>query len=327
MRSHHHVVAEEPAQRGRDADGVAELVDDREARGVLFGVVVLGERRSAACGRGGVGAALGRAGLRIPARLRHVDQRASRCGVRLRQHARGGNHRELRIGHVTIDVGLRHLDRLDQRVDRLRRAGTVGREVESLDQVRAHQHFESAARGRRIAEHVVAAIIGAQRLGPLRLVSGQVGRGEDAAVRLEEAIELLRDVALVEPIERGPDRRRARGLLRQRLPLGLDELAQRRGVIRVLQQLAGLQRLAVGQEDLRGGRILAEVVLPAIDRLRQHLIDRIALFGVLDGRREHLGDAHRAELVEDRQIAAEIAGHDAGLHAGVERLRRHLCRA
>ena len=37
------VVAEEAAERRRDADRVAELVDDREARRVLLAVVALGE--------------------------------------------------------------------------------------------------------------------------------------------------------------------------------------------------------------------------------------------------------------------------------------------
>ncbi len=130
-------------------------------------------------------------------------------------------------------------------------------EVEALDQVGLHQHFEAAARRRRIAVDVVAAIRRAQRLGPLRLVGGEIGRGQQAAVLLEEALELLRDVALVETIERRLDRLRSRRLLRERLLLGVDQLAQRRGVIGILQQLAGLERLAVRQEDLRRRRILA----------------------------------------------------------------------
>jgi hypothetical protein len=46
----------------------------------------------------------------------------------------------------------------------------------------------------------------------------------------------------------------------------------------------------------------------------------------LDCRREHLGHAHRAEALELREIPAEVARHDAGLHARVERLGRHLGR-
>ena len=113
----------------------------------------------------------------------------------------------------------------------LRRSGSERRDVEALDEVRLHQHFEAAARRRRIAVDVVAAIRRAQRLGPLRLVGGKVGRGQQAAVLLEEALELLRDVAFVEAIERRLDGLRPRRLLRERLLLGVDQLAKRRRVI------------------------------------------------------------------------------------------------
>src|SRR5262245_66250972 len=93
---------------------------------------------------------------------------------------------------------------------RLRRSRSERGEVEALDEVRLHQHFEAAARRRRIAEDVVAPIAGPERLGPLRLVGREIRGGEQAAVLLEEALELLPDVALVKAIERRLDRLQSR---------------------------------------------------------------------------------------------------------------------
>ena len=232
--------------------------------------------------------------------------------------------RELGIGDVPVDVRLGDLDRLDQRVQRLAADPAPNdRRSMALDQVRLHQHLEAAARRRRIAVDVVAAIGRVQRLGPLRLVGRQVGRVSNAAVLLEEALELLRDVALVEPIERGPDGRRSR---RASAPcaclLGVDQLAQRRRVVGILQQLAGLERLArpAGRSSRSSDTSRGCSCPRAID-LREHRIDRIALLGVA---RSPARTPRRCVMVPKRssssQIAAQVARHDAGLHAGVQHL-------
>ena len=271
-------------------------------------------------------AALGAAGRRIADRLRRIEQRPPCRGELFREKSGGGHLHEGGIGDVLVDVGLGDLDRLDHRMQGRRRIRAGRLHVHGLDQVGAHQHFEAAAGGRGIAVDVVATIGGVQWRRPLGRIGGQVGGAQHAAVLAEEAVHLLGDVAFVEAIGRGADRRRARRAGLQRLLFGLDQLAERRGVVGVLEKVAGLERRAAGHEDRGARRVPAEVALAPLDGLGQHRVDRIAELGRLDRRREDLGHRHGAEPLERRQIAAEVAGHDAGLHAGVQRLGRHLGR-
>ena len=162
-----------------------------------------------------------------------------------------------------------------------------------------------------------------QGFGPLRFVGGQILRGQEAPVRLEEALYFLRDVSLVKPIKGGLDGRGPGRTLRLRVCLRLHQLAQGGGVVGIAIDRSGAKGLAPGKEDLRGGWIERKLRLAAIDGGGQHGIDGITVLRVLDGRGEDLGQAHGAEAIEGVQIPAEVPGHDARLHAGVQGFRRH----
>src|SRR5690606_35277580 len=95
------------------------------------------------------------------------------------------------------------------------------------------------------------------------------------------ARDLLRDVALVEAVVRRVDRLLAALALAQRVLLRLDELAERRGQVRLPEDLAGPRRLPllpeVRQEHrLRVGPLLDPVLL-TLDRVRGLRLDGVAL--------------------------------------------------
>ena len=118
----------------------------------------------------------------------------------------------------------------------MQRLGAVGphvREVEPLHQIELHRQLDAAARRRRVAVDVVAAIGRVDRLLPLGPIGSEIGGGHHAVVLLEEAVEFLGDVALVEAIEGRVERLCARLLLFECRLLGVDRLAKRRREIGV----------------------------------------------------------------------------------------------
>src|SRR5262249_56742442 len=105
------------------------------------------------------------------------------------------------------------------------------------DQVRLHQYLEAAPGGRRIAVDVEAAVRRVKRLSPLGMVRREIRRPHDAAVFLEKAVELLRDVSFVEPVERRLDCRRTGDTLGPGLLFGVDQLAKCAGVVAIPQEV------------------------------------------------------------------------------------------
>src|SRR5207247_11474581 len=75
----------------------------------------------------------------------------------------------------------RHLDRLDLGVKGLGRAGAERFEVEALDEIRLHQHFEAPARRRRTTVDVEPAVRRVKRLA----------RSEEHTSELQSRVELV----------------------------------------------------------------------------------------------------------------------------------------
>src|SRR6185295_1348497 len=134
-------------------------------------------------------------------------------------------------------VGHRELERLGARMHEVGAVVPERLEVVALEDVEREQLGRALA-GRGVLEHLVAAIVGRYRRLDLRGVLREVLVAEEAAVLLRELRQLARDVALVEPVTRGLERRAAS--LRLGLALGVDQLLERGRQVRVPEDLARL---------------------------------------------------------------------------------------
>ena len=107
----------------------------------------------------------------------------------------------------------------------------------------------------RELEHVDALVVRRERLLDLDLPLREIVGRKESAILFESADEILRDVALVEPVVRGLNRIRARLAGLEGRGFRLNEFAQGRRKIRLLENLAGSRCFAgltlVGQEDAR----------------------------------------------------------------------------
>ena len=170
---------------------------------------------------------------------------------------------------------------------------------------------------------VVAAVVGAVRLLDQHFPVREVGLGEQAAVLLHPAHDLIGDIALVEAVVRRVDGLLARLLRAQRLSLGLDQLAERRSEVGLPEDLARDRRLAclahMREEHTRRVLPLLDARLAVLDPVRRLRLDRIALLGHLDRRREHLRERHRAVLGEHRHQATRCAGRHCRERAELRR--------
>ncbi len=164
-------------------------------------------------------------------------------------------------------------------------------QVEALEEVQGLQHGVPL-RIRRALVDLVAAVVDVDRLALERLVAGQIRLADDPAVGLHAGD------------ERGGDRP---GVEAGRA-LGGDS-AQRLGQVRVLDDVAHHQWLAVAEPDLGGRRELAELGLAALEPAGQVLGDRIALLRHFDGRRQHLGQRLGAVFLQRQCGAADRARH------------------
>ena len=99
----------------------------------------------------------------------------------------------------------------------------------------------AAGARRRRRDDAVAAIVAVDRRRLADAVVREIRLGQDAAVGLRAV----------------DDRRRAIGALVEGVGAALRDLRQRPGEIALDEPVAGLERLAVLQEDRRGGRVLA----------------------------------------------------------------------
>ena len=224
----HPAGAEKAFHRSGHGDDVAVAVDDDEvggAAGLLGGVGGTGSGSAGLAGRrrrtGDLCRDQGRPGLEVG-------------GVQKALHR---HVHEVRIAEIAVAVGVHQPAGLGEEVPALHRLRTVGGDVGVGKDAQPHQHRRSA-RGRwRHADHID--LVGpADRLGDLGLVGLQVGERQGS-----------RQVAL----GRAPhDGLGDLALQQGGRPLGGD-LAQGGGIGRVLQDVAGLDQLAIWLGEIGHG--------------------------------------------------------------------------
>ena len=194
-----------------------------------------------------------------------------------------------------------------------------GAEVEALEQP------ELLEEDRRLApraglEDLVAVVVDGERLLPGRGPAAQVLLREQARVALAAAVEplalleaddLLRDEAAVPAVVRR---------LELCVPVRGRRLSLREdAVVRLGENAVPVQRPRLGsrQVDVHARRpVLGEELLDPADRVADRREGRIAVLGVADREMEDVAERHRPVLAQQRDPAAEGAGHDRGQRAG-----------
>ena len=193
----------------------------------------------------------------------------------------------------------------------------VGAVVAQRFQVVAFEKIEGDEFGRSLAGggilvDLVAAIVDRNWRLDFGGVFGEIFVAEQAAVGLGERRQFCGDVAFVEAVARGFQRFvPALGLIRF---FGFDQLLQSAREIGILENLAGLRRVAVGQIDFDGRRIL-ENFLRLGDVGRAVFAQRETVLGQVDGGLQHLLEAHRAPAIEQGVPGVHDAGQAAGEQA------------
>ena len=185
-------------------------------------------------------------------------------------------------------------------MDRLGRGGRELRDVEAFDQLQRLQHRDAARARRAHAADLVDAIEAAQRRAFLRLVVREVGeRQVDGAARcvLDRAHDRLGDAAAIEAV----------GALR-------GDLAQRRGIVRVLDDIAHLQRFAVRAEIGREVRERGQHRV-ALDRVDEARTGGESVFGDCDRGREQVGPLQAAVFLVREGEHGDRARHADGAAA------------
>ena len=176
-----------------------------------------------------------------------------------------------------------------------------GRELGQVEPPEQRELLETHRAGRPrlcLADGEVSVVERHDRLDR-RSPGGQVGAGQQAALRRDEAVDLLRDEALVEDDTRLLDLllARAAAALVDDAPVGRTQ----RGVA---EERARLRR---GEVELARAGPPAEELLVELDGRSDPLVQRIAVLRVPDRELEDVRQTPGAEVAEEEEPAAERA--------------------
>ena len=209
----------------------------------------------------------------------------------IRQQAAEGHLGHRRIGEHGVPVPVGQARRLDLQVQALHRQRFQFVEGEPGQDVEDFEGDDALAVGRALID-VVAAVGSLDGSHVLALGLGEVVQ----AVQSAEAVQVLNDVlGDGAPIE---------GVAP---PFG--DAAQGLRQLRLAVEVAGLRRLAAGQEDAGRGRVRAQGVGVKVPVEGDAPMDAIAVAGVRDGRLEQLAQALRAVVLDQPRPGVDGAGH------------------
>ncbi len=250
------------------------------------------------------------------------DQLAARVIVGVGEQRLDRHVDEFRIAVERVAVREGELGAFDLIVDEVRAARIEAVEIETLGErelLQGHQPLRPRAR----LEHGVAAVVVGDRRLDGRLPFRHVVAGQHAAMapaggvhdvlRAAELVDRFRDEALAPRLARALDLGLAVAAV---LRLAQDALVGV-GDLRIGEMRAGLRHLAAGQIHRRRRRpVFVEQVLDGVDGGADALDQRIAVARIADRGRQHVGDAHRAVVAQQRHPGVERAGNAGREQAG-----------
>ena len=178
-----------------------------------------------------------------------LDLRRHRRGIFLRRQLADGNIEEARIAEETILVGGRALHRFADHAQIFDAVVPECGEIEILKHVEHLDQHDAAAR-RVVGRYLIAAILTAQRLAPLRLIVCKVFGSDEATVGLHVGGDAFRQLAAIENVR-----------------TALGDHAQRLRVVRIVDDIA----------DALVGAVFAAIELPAGRRERETIDSRGAI--------------------------------------------------
>ena len=190
-------------------------------------------------------------------------------------------------------------------VDVFRAVVTNALEVVAFEDIQGKELRWALVCGRIFIDSA-ASVINEHGFFHLGRVSGEIFVAEQAAILFGELRHRPRDIALVEPVARGLQRfvpsLPAAALFR------FDELSQGARQVRIAEDLARLRRLAVGIVHFHAGRVLLELLRAGVAPARS-VANWKSVFGEIDGRRQHLGETHRAPTIQQDEPGIDDSRH------------------
>ncbi len=173
----------------------------------------------------------------------------------------------------------------------------LGRAEADLGKIVAFQDIEHLQRRDALAvgrqfPHVIATVIGADRLDPFALVAGQILIAQKAAIGLEVGTNGARDLALIE-----------------RVAPAIGDLLQGIGQVRVLPQFALARGMPVEGELLLEAGVLRQPRHGAVPVIGDRFGNRVSLTRVADRRRQVLRHRLAAKTPVQREPAVHRARH------------------
>ena len=284
---------------------VALAVDDRDVHGAATPVaggedLAVVEKRAAAARVAGT--------LRARCAL-GIDQRSARRRVALVEELGERHVDELRVAVILLAIGERELRHLGDGMDVVDAVRLETREVETGEE-RELLEEDRPLTPRAALVDGVAAVVERDRLLDVRLVLLEIDAREKSAVRGGVCRDLAGDVAAVKGVDRG--REPVATAVSRTALLGRDETAEGAAEIAVADDVADIGEPPVGKVDRgrRRPRLTKEIgaagdreVAEEMRRCRsaERRVQRKPALGELERRGRDVGEAARAEAVEDRQ--------------------------
>ena len=233
-------------------------------------------------------------------RPRLVDERDALAGVLLGVQVLW-RRREVRVGDVLVGVRNRQVDHLGHEVDVRRRVVAEGAQVVVL------QHVEHQDDARPLAPagggvDVVAVEFGPERLLPAALVVREVLVADDAFLLPEETVHGAGRLALVEGVPGGADPVGTASSRRQRLPLGVHQVADEPSQVGVHHEVTQpLLPDPVREPEVAVVGKREDAVPVILDHPLLHLVKVVALLRDAERGLGGLAEADGAEPVERRE--------------------------
>ena len=278
--------AEGRLQALQHGNGVAPLVDDAEAGGVLP------RRRDSGGGprrlRALVAPRVARSDVQRCAL--GVDELHALGGVFLGQQPGHGHLHPLRVRHVRLAVGKGQPLGLHHDVDAFGSVAAQVAQIKALGEAQLLQQHMAAGIRRRLVD-AMAAISSGDGVRPADVLVGQILHRYQALLLLAEPDNLLSDISLVEDA----------------LALAGDAL-ERAGQVLLVEHLAGADRsAAAGVDRRRRGEHTQNRVL--CDVPSQQVRHGEAVGRQVDGRREHVRQRQRAVALVHRRPPSKQRRH------------------